>query len=130
VVQVLQVFVPCRPTVNGRWLIVTNAYEAIPNNTSNTCDTGREMVPQHGAENDSNGDKIMGGWTIIQDGERYSLPFDFEFPRSRLKADLPDAVMVTNDTSIRCWAMMRRGLLPPAHDHPSQRIEPDRQQTA
>lgn len=39
----------------------------------------------------------MGGWTIIHDGERYSLPFDFEFPRSRQKADLPDAVTVVVD---------------------------------
>jgi hypothetical protein len=39
----------------------------------------------------------MGGWMIIQDGERYSLPFDFEFSRLRLKADLPDAPMLTVD---------------------------------
>ena len=39
----------------------------------------------------------MGGWTIIHDGEWYSLPFDFEFPRSRQKADLPDAVTVVVD---------------------------------
>jgi hypothetical protein len=42
----------------------------------------------------------MGGWTIIQDGEQYSLPFDFEFPRSRLKTDMLDAVMVTFDERI------------------------------
>lgn len=39
----------------------------------------------------------MGGWTIIHDGERYTLPFDFEFPRSRQKADLSDAVTVIVD---------------------------------
>jgi hypothetical protein len=39
----------------------------------------------------------MGGWTIMHDGEWYSLPFDFEFPSSRQKAELPDAVTVTVD---------------------------------
>jgi hypothetical protein len=39
----------------------------------------------------------MGGWTIIHDGEWYSLPFDFEIPQSVQKSNQPDAVAVTVD---------------------------------
>lgn len=54
----------------------------------------------------------MGGWTIIHDGEWYTLPFDFDFPRSVQKSNQPDAVAVIVDERDfdGCWATTRLGL--------------------